>query len=825
MNLSNPSTLGRINENIQQGGGQPYSPTRVQQAEGGFLNLRKVADSVTTSEPVPPSGEEPSVPQSDFIIDKSRPTKYTAKVGEGSVLVEQGALYQIGLSDSMGPSAPKPYQKTRLKSAREQAEDITRGESEPFFIGYKNRPAIAREEQALLEQGVEGEVFPITYTTEEGKPLVVITGKSEGTEFSIYQPGKAISVTLTPTEELRQQPSKPESPSKGIERELKAAGKPLYAAAVETFAPLITKPLRLMGKEEEADKIVKQLNPSYEKYVQPPPGPTVLENVIETGQLTTGRGLASDIAGYGTSGLLIAAGVPSIRLTKLKLLLQSVKSLFIKEPKPTVREPLAEYTPGRYPVSRFPSALPEGELVEFKTQRISLGKGLTKQPSIQATAPIKTVEAEKGYAPQRLPVSRFPETYGISKTGYEETRISLGRGIIKTPQKQFRETRLQLGKGEIKRPGKDFTKETLGLGAGTVKTPPRVLGKTEGPPQPVKKELGYAPQRLPVSIFPETYGISKTGYEETRISLGRGIIKFPKEGGTTVKRFTIPKPPTKPTKEIETKISKGLLLLMEKPLERKTFTSTKIDLGTSDKILQIRGGKVISDTLTKRKAKTPSETFFIPSSGASITEETKRYPPSAKLTSPTLSLLGTSKEQTKISQLITQKIEVKQPSKLKTEVTASTIQKPRTRLEVTPRLTTKEKQKERYGFPPYFPTRQTPSLKQPQREIPKQPQKLIEVPKEPPPKLILAFPPTPKPRPKRKAEPKEPKSAFEWKGGVPEFKIEGIYKKYDIIYGEKRIAKLLKEERFGKPKRKAKKQYDVLGFPKTKKAKSSKWAF
>src|SRR3990167_5340483 len=101
---------------------------------------------------------------------------------------------------------------------------------------------------------------------------------------------------------------------------------------------------------------------------------------------------------------------------------------------------------------------------------------------------------------------------------------------------------------------------------------------------------------------------------------------------------------------------------------------------------------------------------------------------------------------------------------------------------------------------------------------------LIQIipPEEPIRKILI---PTIKGKPERRKGPSEPKSAFSWKGNVPEFQIEGVYKKYDIIYGEKRIAKLLKEERYGKPKRKAKKQYDILGFPKTKKAKSSKWVF
>src|SRR3972149_6026097 len=105
LNLGQESTLATINENIQREGGQPYSPTEKKQPGGGTLYIRQIKDSVATSEPVPPEDSGTVISQSDFLIDKSRPTKYTAKVGEGSVLVEKGALYQIGLSDSMGGCA------------------------------------------------------------------------------------------------------------------------------------------------------------------------------------------------------------------------------------------------------------------------------------------------------------------------------------------------------------------------------------------------------------------------------------------------------------------------------------------------------------------------------------------------------------------------------------------------------------------------------------------------------------------------------------------------------------------------------------------------
>src|SRR3990172_9642758 len=77
LDLRKPANLSRINENIEQGGGRPYSPTRVPQAGGGFLNLRKISDSVTTSEPVPPTSP-PEQTGSFSNLDPDRPTKYTA---------------------------------------------------------------------------------------------------------------------------------------------------------------------------------------------------------------------------------------------------------------------------------------------------------------------------------------------------------------------------------------------------------------------------------------------------------------------------------------------------------------------------------------------------------------------------------------------------------------------------------------------------------------------------------------------------------------------------------------------------------------------------
>src|SRR3990167_4260716 len=83
LNLSNEATLSKVNENIQREGGSGYSPTRVPQTGGGFLNIATMKDTVRTSEPEPPKDGRP-ITHSYFFIDKYRPTKNTTKNGEGA---------------------------------------------------------------------------------------------------------------------------------------------------------------------------------------------------------------------------------------------------------------------------------------------------------------------------------------------------------------------------------------------------------------------------------------------------------------------------------------------------------------------------------------------------------------------------------------------------------------------------------------------------------------------------------------------------------------------------------------------------------------------
>ena len=262
---------------------------------------------------------------------------------------------------------------------------------------------------------------------------------------------------------------------------------------------------------------------------------------------------------------------------------------------------------------------------------------------------------------------------------------------------------------------------------------------------------------------------------------------------------------------------------------RDQWSVTKIQLGKSKKILAIREGKTLINTISKpqptvkipppfylkekeelRKIKSKPQTRYIPLVLPSLAN--KLMPQSVQ---PSI-IRPTPPQQQK--QLHKQK----EPKKQILQITPKSPLYIITPTQIQPQKP-KQRQRTTPMFPFPYPSRSQPI--QPTTPTTKQRQILEEIfPKEPPLKPRFAYPSFRK-KPDRKKEPTEPKSAFSWKGNVPEFQIEGVYKKYDIIYGEKRIAKLLKQEQFGKPKRKAKKQYDILGFPKTKKAKSSKWAF
>lgn len=84
---------------------------------------------------------------------------------------------------------PKPYQKTRAKSAREQAEDISQGKTENYFIGKPTSQVVEQYEKSASENARDA-LFPKTYSDEKGKELFSITGQSPGSNFEYFLTGK-----------------------------------------------------------------------------------------------------------------------------------------------------------------------------------------------------------------------------------------------------------------------------------------------------------------------------------------------------------------------------------------------------------------------------------------------------------------------------------------------------------------------------------------------------------------------------------------------------------------------------------------------------------
>ena len=830
-----------------------------------------------------------------------------------------GTAYTIELQESLRLSDVKPYQKTRQKFAREYAEEMTRGESPLGFIGEKSREAIQQEETSFLEQGfAEKEVFPITYVDESGKELVTITGKSPGSEYSIYGPGKpflpegfapigpaglglAIPTTKKdyrvfpvfgpptkpeqqgpPTKNIVQQ-AEEKSPlynligeyGKGSRESLKGYLKQGYHIGAEIGLMFVPPEISGIDDPKKREELRRAIDKPYPKELQPKETP--LTNLLAGVSPITPYGLKYDIGATATDIFLLGSGIPKIeKLAQVPALIKKIpgaikeapeaiksflkRDALIEEAISTRVPPPIELVPyGKLPLRR---TIPK-DIFKDDIEKISINLGRTEVGAIGVT---KRIQTDIGSYQVVVPTSKLPIVIG-KKAPPPAGPIELDPFYIRSPitskalpkATSFEEGSIGLGRtsniGVTKRIQTD-------IGSYQVVVPtsklPIVIGKKAPPPAgPIELDPFYI--RSPITgkgnIIPK--GIEKSKqFWSTKKSLGVGITRRISSGESkpTLKRY--PKKPTKPDVGTEEKISNALVLLMKDP-KLKPFTETKIPLGVSDKTRLVREGKVIHDTITKPK---PSPKSFFSYPGAPVkpsgyTSPIIRYPSGTnieKITQiviPPLFATETIEAQDtdifykpKSDSLILQKIKTpttqEERHKLILDIGIKTgiAEKPRISetsiiglelITITePKQTQKQTPRIAERYPTKSPTRLFPLTSQPFREKEKQLEILKEIPpKEPPPKIRKIFIDLPKERPKKRKEPKELKSAFSWKGNVPEFQIEGVYKKYDIIYGEKKIAKLLKEERFGKPKRKAKKQYDILGFPKTKKAKSSKWAF
>src|SRR3990167_2481624 len=625
LNLGQESTLAKVNENIQREGGTPYYPTERKLPSGGTLYMGRLADRVTTSEPEPPKEGGPVITQSDFLIDTSRPTKYTAKVGEGSVLVEQGALYQVGLSDTLGPGTPKQYQKTRLLSAREQAELISRGEASPFFIGYKDRPAIAREEQALLEQGVEGQVFPITYTTEEGKEIVTITGASKGAEFKIFStdktppfvpkdttligPAGSNTIISTKKEDYRilpayGPPTKPESQGppkknivqqaeeksplypligefgKGSKESLKGYIKEGYHLGIEAGLMFVPPEISGIDKPEKREELRQMFEKSYPKELQPKETP--LTNLLAGKLPITQYGLKYDIGATATDIFLLGSGIPKIeKLAEVPGLIKKIPSA-LKEAPEAIKSFLNKDAeiPEAISTRKPPPPPPGGPVViSTKTKPTSLNQVF---PTKVTSPPIKIAgEQYATFKSQLNPNEPYvvPVPLGVSTTTITHLPLR-GTGKLLSPSEI---TDIYFAEEHLRPPGK-FLPTTIYLGKSekgyffsggkpalsTRESPPEI------PPPPVQA----------IDLAEDIGG----GFEKIRKPLGVSEKTFAIEGLAKVKTpdllyYEIP--PPKPVASEKPRPPS----FTPTPLsyEKDGFLVTPFPLGVSEKTFAIEG--------------------------------------------------------------------------------------------------------------------------------------------------------------------------------------------------------------------------------------------
>jgi len=760
LNLGNESTLAKVNENIQREGGTPYSPTEKKLPDGGTLYIRQIKDSVAVGEPVKELPSEQYVQTSP--LDLGRPTKYTADVGSSFLTMEQGIDYKVKLSDSMGGITPTGYQKTRAKSAREQAEEMTRGESPLGFIGPTTALVKQREEQALVEQGAEGQVFPITYTTEEGKPLVTITGKSEGAEYNIYQkPTEQQKVSLTPSESkieankifpfpLEAQPGKWDAGDIAKKTYI-ALGIDLAKESLQFGVPQYTKPIKENLQKYRAEVPIDIL-------AEP-------ERYGEIPELLKTKEFQVSAAAYASTLFIPGKKFPKLPSVRQGAKVKQVEKKLMEPGIVGGREKLGE---GTYLISKGTELKPAEvplTLVKFKEK----GK-----PSVTEIIPER-----KTLSPSEINIqgSLFP---GFVKS-LEVKKI--GQYQYKSAQPSI-SARKEYARGVVTGGIKPLAEGRKAPLSAILKGKSEILKKSAQAPRSVYAQTQAEKFRPPLNpnVPKQTnynLGLRQFDYGETVIA--------PKVGAGQAARGFTPQ---------QTETLKGMLKT-EARLEEKTKQDF---LGTINAPVFLEAQAAESQVISYPLGTTPKQITRL--KGGTVQKEETLV--GQKLTAGQQGKLMTE-QASKLLERTTQKTQLK--SIQKTELLPRLITRPlitqRSKLVVVPKLIQKQQTK--------LKTIQVP-------RIPFVPETKLKIPRIP-------FFVLPQLRKKQRKETKETKSAFDWKGNVPEFQIEGVYKKYDIIYGEKRIAKLLKEERFGKPKRRAKEKTDILGFPKTKKAKSSKWAF
>lgn len=836
LNLQQQSTLETINRNIETEGGSGYTPTRIPKSGGGFLEIRQIKDSVSVSEPVPSEGGEITGTRFKGLVP-GRPTKYKVVVGEGSVIAEQPSYaYTLNIGQ---PVTPRP------------TEDV--------------------------------EVFPITYYTDKGEELVIITGKSPGAEYSIYGPGKdyfiefkepedqigipeilpgtaplgpAGSGLLISTEKESGIIPKPYGPPTKPERQ----GPPrLTDFLIETGKQTLISEGARIAKESLQFGVPQQTKPikaQLTKYEKPVPADILFQperygdipsKLSKPGFIVSVAALAATYV-YPTRVPRLQRFIPPspFKGTQVRML----ESQFLKEPR--VISGAEKLTSKTYVIGKGTEevrSIPVSPKLESKLQVTRKG---SKVSAAYPKEPAKVI-IPKPSQPAVIPLTVVE--FGAKKPFVEEIRPIKEKSQIPSTVPQEVVIRGQLKPSTIKALGAKriapytYTTQLETARAKTVYQKMVGGGKlvpiAKSTKAPIKDILrGKSEQLRP------TYDIITT----KKVKSPEGPVFGVGTRSTITKPITIyamSKAERKFTSAGEAKKFRGYILpkgygprrepgdLLRvgkpmKPLDLSPDTSQKITPGG------LARARALTETpsasllkMVEAKAKPEVDILFAKpqSLGYRLTpietlEQGITYPPGEKASVIQGPELKTG-EKTLTAQV--QEPSIKQTSLIGQKLEARS----QTKQLLTP--LTKEKLKERaitiqtpisktkpsLALTPKLRTAQTPRLKQrqvfKQEIVPKIP--VEKIPRLRPPKIPVFI--LPDVRKKTRKEPSEPKSAFDWKGNVPEFKIEGVYKKYDIIYGEKRIAKTLREERYGKRKRRVKKKTDILGFPKTKKAKSN----
>ena len=266
--------------------------------------------------------------------------------------------------------------------------------------------------------------------------------------------------------------------------------------------------------------------------------------------------------------------------------------------------------------------------------------------------------------------------------------------------------------------------------------------------------------------------------------------KIPAKAEKEITRSTIkdlfgkPTTPTKATEELTptTKPSKGLLEEVEKPFEKKTCEALKekarSSLGTAKSNYVIGTALVgsaylettpaVATPFTKPELTTPTKSIEIPSTITNVRET-----PAVKISSGVIPLTAT-KTLTSTRQVVKEKLETAQVPKLETKVSTTQIQRPITI--TTPKLAVKQtaklslKQAQKFARP-------TPTLQQFKRPI----------------GGGLFIPKIQLESQLKKKVKKGEKADFI--GNVRLDSIYNVYKRRDITYGAKKVAKLEKQDK------------------------------